>query len=450
MEGNQTAGAGRPGREKKRPFLLGMIPSLSYGAGMMATTLSMEELRLDPAAVRSAFPILGTEVRGKPLVYLDNAATTQKPQAVIDAVSRFYLRDNANIHRGVHYLSEQATDAYDAARARVARFLHATDPAEVVFVRGATEAINLVASGFRETVLKPGVAVVITEMEHHANIVPWQLACERAGAELRVIPMDDRGVLDLEAAARLIDGSVEMVAVVHLSNALGTVNPVAELISMARAAGSAVLVDGAQTAPHFPVDVQALDADFFVFSGHKVYAPTGVGVLYGKRDRLAALPPYQGGGDMIRKVSFEGTTYREPPERFEAGTPHIAGAIGLAAALDFVESLGLEAICAHESALVAAAVEGLREIGGINLIGDAPERAGVVSFTLKGVHPHDIGTFLDADGIAIRAGHHCAQPAMRHFGLAGTARASFACYNTFEEVDALLAGIRKIKQFFGS
>jgi cysteine desulfurase/selenocysteine lyase len=398
---------------------------------------------------REDFPILGLEVNGRPLVYLDNAATSQKPRAVLDAVEDYYAGQNGNIHRGVHYLSQVATDAYDRARARVARFIGASSPREVVFVRGATEGINLVAHGLAVTWLEPGDEILLTRMEHHANIVPWQIAAGKSGARIVVAGVTPEGALDLEDFYRKLGPRTKVVGLVHASNALGTINPAEEIIRRAHAVGAVVLLDGCQSVPHLPVDVQRLECDFFVFSGHKVCAPTGIGVLYGKLDWLERLPPYQTGGDMIGRVSFEeGTTFREPPEKFEAGTPDIAGVIGLAAAIDYVDALGTGEIAAAERALLERAANGLRDIPGLKIYGDVPGKVPIVSFTLEGVHPHDIGTILDHDGIAVRAGHHCAQPLMKHYGIPGTARASFAFYNTGEEADALVASVRKIARMF--
>lgn len=403
----------------------------------------------DVHAVRRDFPILDTVVQGKPLVYLDNGATTQKPRAVIDEVNRFYLGGNANIHRGVHYLSVSATDAYDKARETVAAHLGVRSPAEILFTRGTTEGINLVARSFLRPRLKAGDVILLTEMEHHANIVPWQLVATEAGATTLACPITPSGEIDVAAFERMLAaGNVAMVAFTHVSNVLGTVNPVARLTALAKARGIPVLVDGAQALPHFPVDVPALGADFYVFSGHKVFAPTGIGVLWGKTDHLAEMPPFLGGGDMIERVSFERTTFRAPPERFEAGTPNIEGALGLAAALVYLKSLPDAAIRAHEAALVAATRARLAALPGVTVHGNAPGSVGVVSFVIDGIHPHDIGTLLDADGIAIRVGHHCAQPLMRALGVPASARASFAFYNTHDEVDALIRSVEKAIRFF--
>lgn len=400
----------------------------------------------DVAAVRRDFPILSEEVHGKPLAYLDNAATTQKPKGVIDALVHYYEHDNANIHRGVHLLSQRATEAYEGARAKVRRFLNAASDREIVFVRGATEGINLVAQAFGRSQVRAGDEVVITAMEHHSNIVPWQLLCESAGAALKVAPMTPRGELDLEALSRLLTPRTKLLSVVHLSNALGTLNPVGEIVRIAHDKGVPVLVDGAQSVPHLEVDVQALGCDFFVFSGHKVYGPTGVGVLWGRKALLDSMPPWQGGGDMILSVSFEKTTYNRLPHKFEAGTPNIAGVIGLGAALDYLASLGMEAIAAHEARLFDYAVGRLGAIEGLRFIGTAARRASVLSFEIEGVHPHDVGTILDQEGVAVRAGHHCAQPTMAFFGVDATARASLGLYNTRQEIDRLAAGLQRVKE----
>ncbi len=403
---------------------------------------------LDPTRIRRAFPILRSTVRGKPLIYLDNAATTQKPTEVLESIRRYYETMNSNIHRGVHTLSEWATREYEGARVKVQRFLNAADSREIVFTRGTTESINLVASSYADSKLKEGDEVLITAMEHHSNIVPWQILCERRRAKLRVVPIDDRGDIDSEEFDRLLTPRTKMVAVVHVSNALGTVNPVRRIVRSAHARGIAVLLDGAQAVAHLSVDVQDLDCDFYAFSGHKIYAPTGIGVLYGKAALLEEMRPYQGGGDMILSVTFEKTVYNKIPHKFEAGTPHIEGVIGLGAALDYVRSVGLEAIGAHERELLDRATAALQGTKGVRLVGTARERAGAVSFVLEGIHPHDVGTILDREGIAIRTGHHCAQPVMERFGLSATARASFAMYNTREEIDALIEGLRKVEEVF--
>jgi len=406
------------------------------------------DARFDVQKVRRDFPILRRRVGGRNLVYLDNAATSQKPQAVIDAIGRYYELDNANIHRGVHFLSERATEEYEGARKKVQLFLHAADASEIIFVRGVTEAINLVAQTYGRTNVRAGDEVLISAMEHHSNIVPWQILCEEKGARLRVVPISDSGELMLEEFGRLLGPRTKIVAITHVSNALGTIVPVQRIIAMAHRENIPVLVDGAQAVPHLKVDVQAVDSDFYVFSGHKVYGPTGIGVLYGKSALLGAMPPYQGGGDMISSVTFEKTTYNKLPHKFEAGTPHVAGAIGLGAAIEYVNGLGLDNIAAHEHNLLTYATGTVSAIPGVRLIGTAREKAGVLSFLLDDIHPHDIGTILDQEGIAIRTGHHCAQPVMQRFGIAATARASFALYNTREEVDALVEGIQKVREVF--
>ena len=403
---------------------------------------------LDVARLRADFPILATTVRGRPLVYLDNAATSQKPRSVIETIRRYYTSQNANVHRGVYTLSEQATAAYEAVREKAREFLNARALTEIVFVRGTTEAVNLVASSWGRTNLRRGDVVLVSAMEHHSNIVPWQLVCDAVGATLQVIPMNQRGELELDAYERLLDGPVKLVAVAHISNSLGTINPVAEIARLAHARGAVVVVDGAQGAPHLPVDVQELGADFYTVSGHKMYGPTGIGVLYGREELLEAMPPYQGGGDMIKTVSFARTTFADPPARFEAGTPHIEGGIGLGAAIDFLNGLDREAVAGHEHDLVEYATARLSEVAGVRLVGTAARKAAVVSFVVDGVHAHDVGTIVDQEGVAIRTGHHCAQPVMDFFGVPATARASFACYNTREEVDTLIAALHKVRKVF--
>lgn len=405
---------------------------------------------LDIARIRADFPILRQRVHGKPLIYLDNAASVQKPKAVIDTISECYSGYYANIHRGVHLLSERSTVAYEKAREKVRAFLNAASTQEIIFTRNTTESINLVASSFGGQTVKAGDEILITGMEHHSNIVPWQLLCQRSGAKLKVAPFTDAGELILEEYERLLDGPVKLVAFVHLSNALGTLNPAKQLIEMAHARGIPVLVDGAQSVPHLAVDVQELDCEFYAFSAHKIYGPSGVGVLYGKKALLEAMPPYQGGGDMIRLVTFEKTDYADLPNKFEAGTPNIADVIGLGAALDWLNALGLDAVAAHEHDLLDYATAQLDEIPGLKIMGTARDKAALVAFTLYGVHPHDIGTILDREGVAIRAGHHCAQPVMQRYGVPATARASFAIYNTRAEVDALVAALWKVKELFGS
>jgi cysteine desulfurase/selenocysteine lyase len=401
----------------------------------------------DVERIRADFPILRQRSRGRPLVYLDNAATTQKPQSVIDRVQHYYESENANIHRGVYQLSQRATDAHEQARLTVARFLNA-DPRQIIFTRGTTESINLVASSFGRKFLKAGDEIVISTMEHHSNIVPWQLLSQQVGARLRVIPMTDQGELRMDEYERLLSDRTRIVSVVHVSNSLGTVNPVGRIVQLAHAAGAKVLIDGAQWVAHHATDVDELDADFYAFSGHKLFGPTGIGVLYGKAELLDAMPPYQGGGDMISSVTFERTTYNDLPYKFEAGTPNISGAIGLGAAIEYVESAGLDAISHYERRLHAYAAESLAQIPGLRLIGTAPDRASVVSFVIDGVHPHDIGTILDAQGVAIRTGHHCCQPVMHRFGIPATARASIACYNTQQEIDALANAVRQAIEVF--
>jgi cysteine desulfurase/selenocysteine lyase len=403
----------------------------------------------DVARIRKDFPALHQEVYGKPLVYLDSAATSQKPRVVIDALQAYYESDNANVHRGVHYLSQRATDAYEAARTGVQRFLNAADAHEIVFVRGATEGINLVAASYGRRWVRAGDEVVISGMEHHSNIVPWQILCDESGAVLRVIPLNDDGELILDEYERLLGPRTRLVAVAHVSNALGTVNPVRRVIELAHHHGAAVLIDGAQAAAHVSVDVRALDCDFYVFSSHKALGPTGIGVLYGKADWLERMPPYQGGGDMIRSVSFEKTVYKSPPYKFEAGTPHIAGAIGLGAALEYLDRVGRDRIADYEHELLAYGTGVLAAIRGVRLIGTAREKASVLSFVLDGVHPHDVGTILDRQGIAVRAGHHCAMPVMQRFGVPATTRASLAFYNTREELDTLAAALHDVRRIFG-
>ncbi|MHB8255830.1 MAG: SufS family cysteine desulfurase [Acidiferrobacterales bacterium] len=404
---------------------------------------------LDVERVRADFPALHQTVHGQPLVYLDNAATTQKPRQVIEALDRYYRSDNANVHRGVHALSERATAAYEAAREKVREFLNAQSAQEIVFVRGTTEAINLVAQSWGRTNLRPDDEVVITETEHHSNIVPWQMLCGQTGAQLRVVPVEDNGVLSAERYAQILGRRTRLVAVAHCSNALGTINPVKRMISQAHEVGALVMVDGAQAVAHLSVDVRDLDCDFYAFSGHKLYGPTGIGVLYAKRALLQEMPPYQGGGEMVKHVSFDRTSYLDPPLRFEAGTPDIAGAIGLGAAIDYVDALGSEAIGRHERELLMQATAAISRIPGLRIIGTAPEKTGILSFVLDGVHAHDVGTILDMQGVAVRVGHHCAMPVMQRYGVPATARASFALYNTREEVDALVAGIYRAKEVFG-
>ncbi|NNF44547.1 MAG: cysteine desulfurase [Phycisphaerales bacterium] len=404
---------------------------------------------LDVARVRAEFPILAETINGRPLAYLDNAATGQKPRATIDAVRRYYETTNANVHRGVHSLSVAATDAYEGARDRVRRFLGAADIREIIFTRGTTESINLVAQAYGRPRLGPGDEILITHLEHHSNIVPWQLLCEQTGATLRVLPIDDRGALVVDRLDDLLTERTRIVAVGHVSNALGTVNPIDAIIERARAAGAVTVIDGAQAAPHGPVDVQELGCDFYALSAHKMFGPTGVGVLYGRRDLLEAMPPYQGGGEMIKSVTFDGTVYNALPHKFEAGTPNIAGVVGLGATIEYLESLGWDAIEAHERHLLDDATEKLGTLPGVRLIGTAPEKIAVVSFVVEGIHPHDVGTILDHEGVAIRTGHHCAQPVMDFFDVPATARASFALYNTTDEIDALVQGLQRVMEVFG-
>ena len=402
----------------------------------------------DVEQIRAEFPILAQEVNGRPLVYLDNGATSQKPQRVIDAIRGYYEFDDAYVHRGLHTLSERATNAYEGARDTVRAFLNAADRREIVFVRGATEGLNLVAQSWARPRLGPGDDVVITTMEHHSNIVPWQIVCRQTGARLRVAPIHDSGELDMEAFTNLVSERTRIVAVTHVSNALGTVNPVAEIVATAHAAGAVVVLDGAQAAAHSVVDVRALGCDFYVLSSHKCYGPTGMGVLYGRADLLEEAEPYQGGGDMIRTVSFEESTWNDLPYKFEAGTPHIAGAIGLGSAVEFMTEFGLDAIAAHEHDVLEYATEALDEMDGIRIIGTAREKTGILSFVVEGVHPHDVGTIVDRHGVAIRAGHHCAMPLMRRYGVPATSRASLALYNTRADIDALVESLRKVKEIF--
>jgi len=413
-----------------------------------SASLHEVEFGFDVERVRADFPILHQQAHGHPLVYLDNAATSQKPKAVIDAIVNYYEGYNANIHRGVHYLSERATAEYEAARKVIGQFINAARPAEIIFVRGTTEAINLVAQTYGRASVGEGDEVLITAMEHHSNIVPWQLLCQEKKAKLRVAPINEAGELILAEFEKLLGPPTKIVGVGHVSNALGTVNPIATIVKMAHAKNIPVLVDGAQAVPRMPVDVQALDCDFYTFSGHKTYGPTGIGVLYGKLPLLEAMPPYQGGGEMISSVSFEKTVYNKVPHKFEAGTPDISGPIGLRAAIEYLQRLGMDNIARHEHQLLSYATEQVSKVPGVRLVGTAKEKAGVLSFVMEGVHPHDIGTILDQEGIAIRTGHHCAQPVMTRFGLDATARASFGLYNTKEEVDALVRGLEKVREVF--
>lgn len=402
----------------------------------------------DIQIIRRQFPILAQTMRGKPLVYLDNAATTQKPQAVLDTLSQYYAAENANIHRGVYALSQDATRAYEGARSKLATFLNAAEPAEIIFTRNATEGINLVAQTFGRSEVGAGDEVVISEMEHHSNIVPWQLLCEEKGARLRVAPINDDGELVLDELAALLGPRTKLVSIVHMSNSLGTVNPVREVVELAHGFDIPILIDGSQAAYHMPVDVRALDCDFYVVTGHKLYGPTGIGALYGRRRLLDAMPPYQGGGDMISSVTFERTTYNEVPHKFEAGTPHIAGAIGLGAAVDFLDDVGFDAIVSHERRLLDYATVALSGLPGLRFIGTAREKASILSFVLDGVHPHDVGTVVDTEGVAIRTGHHCTQPVMDRFGVPATARASLAMYNTTDDIDRLVTALSKVREVF--
>jgi cysteine desulfurase/selenocysteine lyase len=408
------------------------------------------ERPFDVWEIRKDFPILRQKVHGKPLVYLDNAATSQKPQVVIDTILRYYATENSNIHRGIHQLSEQATKDYEGAREKVRQFINASKEREIVFVRSTTEAINLIAQSYGRTFIKTGEEIVISAMEHHSNIVPWQMLCEQTGAKLRVIPINQDGEILFDEYKDLLNDRTKLVAVAHVSNALGTINPVKEIVEEAHQRNIPVFLDGAQAAPHMKIDVQELDCDFYAFSGHKCFGPTGIGVLYGKASLLEAMPPYQGGGDMISLVTFEKTHYNVLPYKFEAGTPNIAGGIGLGAAIDYINRIGIEAVEAYESQLLSYAMEAISSVPRLRLIGTPKQRAGVISFALDGIHAHDIGTILDQEGVAIRTGHHCAMPVMQRFGVPATARASFAFYNTKEEVDALVRAIHKVDEVFGS
>lgn len=403
----------------------------------------------DVARVRAQFPTLNQRVYDLPLVYLDSGASAQKPEVVIDAISNYYRYDHSNVHRGVHKLAERATDAFEGARDQVASFINAESSKEIVFLRGATEGINLVAQSWGEKNLNRGDEVLISEMEHHANIVPWQFICNQKEALLKVIPMNDRGELLMDSFRNLLSEKTRMVAVTHISNALGTVNPVKEIVSLAHQAGAKVLIDGAQAAPHSKIDINQIGCDFYTFSGHKIYGPTGIGVLWGREALLAEMPPYQGGGEMIRRVTFEKSDFAPPPYRFEAGTPNIAGAVGLGAAIEWLEALGLQSVSIHEAALLEYATSKAAETPGMRIIGTAREKAGILSFELDGIHPHDLGTIFDREGIAIRAGHHCAMPVMQHFSIPATARASFGVYNTKEDVDALFRGVASAQALLG-
>jgi cysteine desulfurase/selenocysteine lyase len=410
--------------------------------------MNMRDNVQDVARWRTDFPILESHVHDRPLVYLDNAATTQKPYDVIETEARYYRHDNSNVHRGVHTLSQRATEAYETARGKVQRFINAASPSEIIFLRGTTEAINMVAQSYGHSRLREGDEIVISAMEHHSNIVPWQMLCQHTGAQLKVIPINDAGEIELDAYQRLLGPRTRLVALSHVSNALGTVNPVKAMIAMAHEMDVPVLLDGAQAIAHLPVDVQALDCDFYAFSGHKIYGPMGIGVLYGKAELLNAMPPYQGGGDMIRSVTFEHTEYNVLPFKFEAGTPNVAGAVGLGAALDYVSDIGMETIMAHECDLLRYATELVSRIPGVRLIGTAEDKTGILSFVMREAHAHDVGTILDNQGIAIRSGHHCAMPLMERYGVPATARASFALYNTCFEVELLAAGLEKVIELF--
>jgi cysteine desulfurase / selenocysteine lyase len=416
--------------------------ALKAAAGQPADVFDVERVRDD-------FPILKTMVHGKPLVYLDNAATTQKPRVVLDAIERFYVEQNSNVHRGVHWLSERATEAFEQAREKVAAFVNAASPAEIVFVRGTTEGLNLVAQTYGRTKIGPGDEIVISAMEHHSNIVPWQMLCQERGAKLRVVPINDDGEFLFDEYEKLLNARTKLVSVVHVSNALGTINPVKEVIAAAHERGVPVVVDGAQATAHLPIDVQDLDCDFYIFSGHKLFSPTGIGVLYGKSRWLEELPPWQGGGDMILTVSFEKTVYNKPPFKFEAGTPNIEGAIGIGVGIDYLTSVAGPALSAFEQELLDYGTSALRSLPGVRLIGTAREKTSVLSFVMEGVHPHDIGTILDQEAVAIRTGHHCAQPVMERFSVPATARASLALYNNRSDIDALVAALHKVRRLFG-
>ena len=416
----------------------------------MATPIQDSPSELDVIRVRQDFPILQRTVRDKPLVYLDSAATTQKPKQVLDVLANYYAQQNANIHRGVYVLSAEATAAYDEARRKVQHFVNARSAQEVIFTRNSTESINLVAHSFGRENVGPGDEVLITHMEHHANIVPWQLLCERSGARLRVAPINDQGELLMDEFAQCLNARTKLVAIVHLSNSLGTINPVSEVIQLAHQQDVPVLIDGSQAAYHMPIDVQSLDCDFYVFTGHKLYGPTGIGVLYGREKLLDSMPPFLGGGDMIRSVTFDKTTYADLPDKFEAGTPHIAGAVGLGAAVDYLTAVGFDKISNHESQLLEYGTAALSEIPGLQLIGTARNKASILSFVLEGAHPHDIGTIVDMEGVSIRTGHHCTQPLMDRFGIPATARASIAMYNTRQEIDQLVRALHRVREMFSS
>jgi len=415
---------------------------------MVGEGVSVGEEKLDVGKIREEFPILSQRVHGKPLIYLDSAATSQKPRSVLESMDTYYTSMNSNIHRGVHSLAERATEAFEEARTKVQKWINASSTREVIFVRGATEGINLVAQSYGRSNLKPDDEVLITTMEHHSNIVPWQLLCEQIGAKLKVIPINDAGEIEIDECAKSFSPKTRILALVHVSNALGTVNPVRKLVSMAHECGAVVLLDGAQAVPHMRVDVRSLDCDFYVFSGHKMFGPTGVGVLFGKEEHLEKMPPYQGGGEMIQSVTFEKTVYNDLPHKFEAGTPDIAGVVGLGAAIDFLDRVGMDRLGAYEADLLDYGTKVLSEVPGLSLVGTAKEKAGVLSFVLDGIHPHDIGTIVDSEGVAIRTGHHCAQPIMDRFKLPATARASLALYNTREELDGLVKALEKVIKVF--
>lgn len=412
-----------------------------------------EDVGVAPASfdvnrVRADFPVLRQQVNGKPLVYLDNGATSQKPQCVIDELVRYYTTENANVHRGVHTLSQVATEDYEGARSKIRRFINAADDREIIYTSGTTEGINLVAHAFGRQNVGPGDEIIVSNMEHHSNIVPWQMLCEEKGAHLRVVPIDDSGELLMDEYERMLSPRTKLVSITHVSNALGTILPADQIVGLAHAQGVPVLLDGAQAVPHMPVDVRKLDCDFYVFSGHKLFGPTGTGILYGKGEVLDAMPPYKGGGDMIKSVTFDKTLYNDLPYKFEAGTPNIAGAIGLGAAVDYIDAIGFDGIAAHEDELLDYGTKALSSIGGLRIVGTATHKAGILSFVIDNIHPHDIGTILDAEGIAIRTGHHCAQPVMERFQIPATARASMAFYNTKEDIDALVRGIDRVIEVF--
>jgi cysteine desulfurase / selenocysteine lyase len=448
MDGGDVDDKAAIATERSEPRSASVVEERKRGGGADRRDAAAPSAKIDVARVRADFPILARTVHGKPLVYLDNAATAQKPRAVLDAVAKYFTEINANVHRGVHELSARATDAYEAGRERVRRYFNAASTHEIVFTRNATEGINLVAHSFVKPALREGDEVLVSAMEHHSNIVPWQIVCEATGARLRVAPIDDAGTLRLDEFERLLGPRTRIAAITHMSNALGTITPAREIVRIAHEKNVAVLLDASQAAYHMRVDVQALDCDFLVATGHKLYGPTGIGVLYGKESRLDAMPPFLGGGDMISSVTFEKSTWNVLPYKFEAGTPHIAGAIGLHAALDYIDAIGLDAIAAHERELTAYATAVLEAIPGVRLIGTSPNKSSIVSFVMEGIHPHDIGTIVDREGVAIRTGHHCAQPVMERFGVPATARASIAMYNTREEIDRLGRALEKVREVF--